>query len=110
MYIGWLLGLDIKDKGYDPMKKMSPADPDQDDQKRNSKEGSFQDILSGFNHSVYWNIFSISLLADLKDIIINGRRKSSDWGKLNNSIQDSVNKHWVELYSGCNWALNNRPL
>ena len=33
MYIGWLLGLDIKDKGYDPMKKMSPADPDQDDQK-----------------------------------------------------------------------------
>jgi hypothetical protein len=29
---------------------------------------------------------------------------------LNNSIQDSVKKHWVELCSGCNWALNSRPL
>ena len=80
------MGLDINDKGSDPMEKMFSAVPDQDDQKRKYKDSSFQDILSGFNHSVYWNIFSISLLADLKDINIDGRRKSSGWGKLNHKI------------------------
>ena len=38
MYIGYNLGLDIKDNGCDSMKKMSSVDPDQVDQKRKYKE------------------------------------------------------------------------